>query len=192
MVFCKEFEQNSLTVAYFWSRLLSDTFKNKPPFICELAAVSLFLLSNKYLIGSRMITIWSDNLVTCAILKRRLTEVDTFDNPIVNRLLLGIANIPFQVHYVSTKANVSDVISRHCAKNAQSYDEILNSSVSISDLGVVDDDTYNPDVSIQDYLKRSKQLANSVKKMASESFDRNELRSRFTLKKILRRVPTGF
>ena len=47
VVFIKEFDVKTLTVAYFWSRLLSDTFKNKSPFICELAVICLFLLSNK-------------------------------------------------------------------------------------------------------------------------------------------------
>ena len=97
VVFVKEYDQQTLTVAYFWSRLLSDTFKDKPPFINELASVCLFLNSCSYLIGMRMTTIWVDNLVCASILKRRLQDVDTFDNPIVNRLLLSISNFPFEV-----------------------------------------------------------------------------------------------
>ena len=69
VVFVKEYDQQTLTVAYFWSRLLSDTFKDKPPFINELASVCLFLNSCSYLIGMRMTTIWVDSLVCNSILK---------------------------------------------------------------------------------------------------------------------------
>ena len=117
-IFCKEFEDNTLQVAYFWSRVLSDTFKDKAPFVCELASVCLFLLSNRYLIGGRMVTIWTDNLVASLILKKRLTVVEFFDNPIVVRLLLSVANYPFQIAYVSTKNNVADYIIR-CSEMMQ-------------------------------------------------------------------------
>ena len=180
VVFVKEYGKNTLTVAYFWSRLLSDTFKNKPPFMCELASVCLFFSSNKYILAGRMITVWCDNLVASSILKRRLSDVDIFDNPIVNRLLLNIANVPFEVHYVTTKSNVADVLSRFCSKSEQSFEEILNSSVSVSDLGYVDQETYEPDDSIQSYLARNKLMTNLVKKRASEDFDVSTLKTRFT------------
>ena len=95
-IFCKDYESENLNVAYFWSRLLSSTFTDKSPYICELGSVVLFLVSNRYLIAGRMVTIWSDNLVATSILERQLLYVDTFDHPIVNRLLISIANILFK------------------------------------------------------------------------------------------------
>ena len=191
-VFVKEFEHNSISIAYFWSRLLSDTFKDKPPFLCELGLVVLFLLSNRYLIAGRMVTIWSDNLVATSILRRRLEQVDAFDNPIVNRLLVSIANYPFQVAYVNTKSNVADFVSRQCHSSQKPFEEILNQSVSISDLGAVDKETYQPDSSIQEYLDRNKKNANLVRKLNSKSFDVNELKMKFQSSHVFQNEVSNF
>ena len=178
-IFCKDYESENLNVAYFWSRLLSSTFTDKSPYICELGSVVLFLVSNRYLIAGRMVTIWSDNLVATSILERRLLYVDTFDHPIVNRLLISIANYPFQVHYINTKNNVADFVSRYCKSREKPYEEILLQSTSHSDLDAVDQETYTPDSSIPDYLTRNKRTANAVRAEVSKSFDINDLKTRF-------------
>ena len=107
-VFVKRYFDHTMEVALFWGRLLSSTFDKKAPFMCELAGVVSFLLSNKYLIAGKMIHVMCDNLVAVGILNRRLSLVDCFDNGIVHRLLYAIAGIPFRISYVNSACNAAN------------------------------------------------------------------------------------
>ena len=115
MVFTKCYKQKTLKPALCWSRLLSSTFKNKAPFLCELASICLFLVSTKSILGGRCVNILSDNLVACHLLRRGVSNVDEFQDGVLHRLLLSITNLPFQVTYTytCTKNNPADFLSRN-------------------------------------------------------------------------------
>ena len=179
IIFTKDYENQQCHIGYVWSRLLTSVFDNKSPAVCELASVVLFLLSNRYLLGGRCVSIWLDNLVAASILRRRLTSVDTFDNHVVNRLLMSIINYPFQIYYVNSKGNVSDFVSRKMSSTQESYQFILDNSNSISDLGVIDKECYEADPDIYAYLKRNKHNANIVKKNIECVYDVDDFRKRF-------------
>ena len=179
-IMIKEYNGKTIEIAYFWSRLLSDTFKDKAPFVCELGSLALFLLSNRYLCGARMLTIWSDNLVCCSILKKRFGDIDCFSNPIITRLLISISQYPFNVAYVSTKTNVADFVSRHMSSSQAPYEYLLDQDISISDLNDIDSKTYKPDTSIQEYVKRSEENVKKVMEMNSLEYNVNDLKKRFS------------
>ena len=179
-VYVKNFEDKSLEVALFWGKLLSSTFDQKPPFMCELAGVVCFLTSNKYLVAGKLLHISCDNIVAVGILKRRLQLVDSFDDGIVHRLLLSISGVPFRVTYVNSKCNAADFLSRFSPTHGSSYGEILEQSNCIKDMLFLDQESEDNSTSnIREYLKTSKDKAELVRKKESRGWNKRDLKDNY-------------
>ena len=115
----------------------------------ELASICFFLVSNKYLLSARTITVLTDNLTACQILKKGIARVDEFQDGLLHRLILSVVSIPFKIIYVNTKNNPSDLILR-TPGSAEMIDENCLKSTSMSDLIEQDSKTYKPEKTLED------------------------------------------
>ena len=178
-VYVKTYTDRTMQVALFWSRLLSTTFDKKPPFMCELAGVVSFLLSNKHLVAGKLLHMMCDNMVAVGILRRRLTLVDSFDDGIVHRLLYSIAGYPFRISYVNSLCNAADFTSRYSKDHGMTFGEILESSNSIVDMKFLDEQSAKPPVQLEQYLIESQKCTELVKVLESEEWSEDQLRENY-------------
>ena len=179
VVYIKSYKDQTLKLAMFWSRLLSATFSKRAPYICEAAAIALFLVSNKALLGGRCLNIYCDNLVACYLLRKGVGNVDSFSDGVTHRLLLSIANIPAKFVYTPTSNNPSDYLSRYSGDRADEADELCLESTSVSDLTLMDSKTFKPQETLDSYLENSKKNVEKMKQLASTHWDINLVKKRF-------------
>ena len=163
----------------FWSRLLSPTFMNKPPWVNELSAIALFLVSNKAILAGRCLNLYCDNLVCVYVLKKGLANIDSITDGVVQRLIISISGIDFRIQYTPTSNNPADYISRYSGDRAELPDERCIESTCISDLTLLDSKTFKPCADLESYMKKNHESVNKMKEAAVSHWDINLTKKRF-------------
>ena len=178
-VYIKDYDDKTLKLGMFWSRLLSPTFMNKPPWVNELSAIALFLVSNKAILAGRCLNLYCDNLVCVYVLKKGLANIDSITDGIVQCLIISISGIDFCIQYTPKSNNPADYISRYSGDRAELPDERCIESTCISDLTLLDSKTFKPCADLESYMKKNHESVNKMKEAAVSHWDINLTKKRF-------------